>query len=257
MPVSTIAKYAKKRPPYFWWLLAHALALCFCTVTWIMTIYVFQNPELPRNYAMLKKIGQAPAPLPLTVLTAPEGDAIRPEQIYKEFVAYALPENEDKLRKRNSRLLRGYLETYKSTKPRYIEGNYRILQIRPLTEKDMVYPGFVIRAQAMVQPDQDRPAGPYPVFIESVFPCANQAAFTWFKPGDILRMQKIPDCVAIIHVSHLGTADEPMINLTVAPIAYNDLKIGISRIVSIAPPEKINLYGKLPMFEPNAKLSAP
>lgn len=258
MARSKIAELARKRPPYFWWVLAHALALCFCALSWILTTYIFENPELPKNYALLKKIGQAPTPQPFTVLKAPEGESLRPEAIYRQFAAYAAPENDAKLRKKNSLLLRSYLQGYKDTiKPTYIEGTYRIMQIRPLTNADLLSPGFVIRAQAQVQPEKDRPASPYPVIIESIFPCDQKAAFTWFKPGDLLRVQKIPDCMAVLHISLLGTQDEPMVNLTVAPIAYSEYKIGDSRVVSITPPVNFNLQAGLPLFAPMAPKTAP
>ncbi|MFM2171851.1 MAG: hypothetical protein RI957_2080, partial [Verrucomicrobiota bacterium] len=79
----------------------------------------------------------------------------------------------------------------------------------------------------------------------------------WFKPGDLLRIQKVPDCMAILHISMLGTTDEPMVNLTVAPIAYSEYKIGDSRVVSITPPANINLLGRFPMFVPMASKPAP
>jgi hypothetical protein len=258
MARSPIASIKRKRPPYFWWLLAHALALCFCCLSWILTTYIFDNPELPKNYALLKKIGQAPTPLPFTVLKAPEGESLKPEQIYRQYAAYSMPDRESKRKKLNTRLLRSYLQGYKETiKPIYIEGTYRILQIRPLGDADILSPGFVIRAQSLVQPDKDHPVGPYPVIIEYIFPCDNKAAFTWFKPGDLLRIQKIPDCVAMIHVSHLGTTDEPMVNLTVAPIAYSEYKIGESRVLTITPPENLNLNAPMPLFPPTVPKTTP
>ena len=49
-----------KRPPYFWWALANALALCFAVVSWMVCLHVFGNPEIPRNYEILRKIGRLP-----------------------------------------------------------------------------------------------------------------------------------------------------------------------------------------------------
>jgi len=256
MPRSKIASFARKRPPYFWWLLAHALALCFCVLSWMLTNYVFANPELPKNYALLKKIGQAPIPKTITALEAPEGDSSAPTELYRKYAPFSLPDNAQKLQKNNYRLMRSYLRTYtETTKPTYIEGNYRVLQIRPLTKDDIIYPGFVIRAQALVKPDKDREPSPYPVMIEYIFPTDHKAAFSWFKPGDLMKVQKIPDCVAILRLGHLGTEDEPIINLTVVPIAYSEYKIGTGRVLTIMPPENINLLGKFPLF-PNATSTA-
>jgi hypothetical protein len=240
----------RKRPPYFWWILGHALALCACAISWIVTNYVFNNPELPRNYAMLKKIGQAPVPELLPVLKAPAGDALKPEQIYARYTALSEPSQAAKLTKMNSRAMRSYLKGYAAgTKVPYIEGTYRVLSVRPLTRSDLFSPGFVVRAQAWVQPSLQHPAGPYPVLIEYMFPCENRAAFTWFKPGDIMRIQKIPNCTAILHISHLGPADEPIINLTVVPLSDQEYAIGESRVVTVSPPANLNLQAKMPLFD--------
>jgi len=141
------------------------------------------------------------------------------------------------------------LQSYtENEKPTYIEGSYRILQIRPLVATDILFPGFAIRAQALVQPDKLRPPGPYPVLIEYLYPCDNKAAFTWLKPGDLLNIQKIPNCAAVLHIAHLGSVDEPIINLTVVPVAYGDYKIGENRTLSISPPTKLNLAAAMPLF---------
>jgi len=252
MAKSKIAVFASKRPPYFWWILAHALAVCLCALSWILSLQIFNHPERPQNYAILKKIGLAPEPIAFNALDAPAGDSLPPKTIYKNFAPYAAPENAKRLSKLNTRFLRAYLQNYsEEQKPTYIEGDYRVLQVKPLVATDLVYPGFVIRAQAFVQSDNLGNSGPYPVIIEYICPCENMASFTWAKPGNSFPIQKVLHCASIINVSMLGTSDEPIINLTVMPITYNDVSIGESRLVNLSAPKKINLTAALPLF-PNA-----
>ena len=252
MAKSKIATFASKRPPYFWWILAHALAVCLCALSWILSLQIFNHPERPQNYTILKKLGRAPEPIEFCALEAPAGDSLLPNAIYKNYAAYAAPENAKKLTKLNVRLLRAYLQNYtEELKPVYIEGDYRVLQVKPLQNTDLMYPGFAIRAQAFIQSDNLGNAGPYPVIIEYICPCENMASFTWAKPGNSLRVQKIPHCASILNVSLLGTSDEPIINLTVVSLTYNDVVIGESRQVDLAAPKKINLAGRLPLF-PNS-----
>lgn len=252
MAKSKIAVFASKRPPYFWWILAHALAVCLCALSWILSLQIFNHPERPQNYAILKKIGRAPEPVAFSALDAPAGDSLPPKTIYKNYAAYSAPENAKKLSKLNTRLLRGYLQNYtEELKPTYIEGDFRVLQVKPLGATDLLYPGFVVRAQAFIQSDQSGEPGPYPVLIEYIYPCENKASFSWLKPGNRLTVQKIPDCVSILHVSMLGTSDEPIINLTVVPLSYAEVSIGDNRRLSLSPPQKINLAAALPLF-PNA-----
>lgn len=253
MARSKIAAFARKRPPYFWWILGHALALCFCVLSWILTLDVFRHPERPRYFAILKKIGRAPEPQAFTALEAPEGDSIRPETIYRNYALYSLPANQKKLTKLNTRYLRSYLQNYADTdKPIYIEGNFKVLQVRPLEPSDILFPGFVVRAQAFVLSDKARAAGPYPVLIEYIFPTTHKSAFTWYKPGKELNVKKIPHCASILHVSHLGTTDEPIINLTVVPLSYSDHEVDEGRQISLASPTKLNLTAAFPLFSNQA-----
>ncbi len=246
--VKPIAK--KSRPPYFWWTLAHGLALCFCALSWLITLYIFQNPELPHNYSILRAIHCAPKLPIFTALEAPTGSSMRPELLYRHFAAYAGKENANKLKMLNQHLMRAYIQNYEEAeKPRYLEGDYRVLQTRALTPQDFIYPGIVVRAHALVQPDKLRPPGPYPVLVEYVFPCDQKAALTWFKPGDIMNVQKIPNCATVLHVSHLGTVDEPIVNITVMPLVYGEYRIGEQRVLQLMPPEALNLKGKFPLMQ--------
>lgn len=249
MARSKIAAFARKRPPYFWWILGHALAVCFCVLSWILTLDVFRHPERPQYYSILQKIGREPKPQAFTALEAPAGDSIRPEKIYRNYALYAQPANQKKLVKLNTRYLRAYLQNYiDEDKPVYIEGDYTILQVRPLEPTDILYPGFVVRAQAFVLSEKAKAPGPYPVLIEYIFPCTNKAAFSWCKPGTRMPVKKIPNCAAILNVSHLGSVDEPIINLTVVPLAYGECEIGETRKIDLVAPEKLNLSATLPMF---------
>lgn len=241
---------AEKKPSYFWWILAHAIAICFCAISWIVTNYIFNNPELPRNYEMLKRMGQAPVPELVDVLKAPTGDSLKPEQVYSQFTSLLEPSKSSALAKINAQAIRGYLKGFPSaSKPRYIEGTFRVIEVRLLNRTDLFSPGFVVRAQAWVQPSAQHPAGPYPVMIECMIPSENRAAFSWFKPGDLMRFQKIPDCMSIIHISQLGTHDEPIINLTVTPLSNNEYRVGASRLITMSPPANLNLQAKFPLFE--------
>jgi hypothetical protein len=249
MLTSSISKETPRRPAYFWWILAHALVICFCALSWFITLHVFKYPENAQNYRILKKIGRNPVPFSFTAFDAPAGETLRPETIYRKYAPFADKSMASKLQKTNKFFLRSYLQNYlESNKPIYVEGNYSILEIRPLTLQDLFYPGFAIRAQALVQPDKLKPAAPYPVYIEYLYPSDSKIAFTWFKPGDLLTIQKIPNCASIINVAHLGTVSEPIINLTLVPIAYNDYKIGKIKVLTIRAPTDFNLDAKLPVF---------
>ena len=74
-----------RRPAYFWWLLANALALCFAVVSWTVCLHVFGNPEIPRNYEILRKIHRLPELKRYTVLDVPNGSLLDPKGLYSRF----------------------------------------------------------------------------------------------------------------------------------------------------------------------------
>ncbi len=68
-----------RRHSYFWWVLANALALCFAVISWAVCLQVFGNPEIPRNYEILRKLGRLPQLKRYTVLDVPNGNLLDPK----------------------------------------------------------------------------------------------------------------------------------------------------------------------------------
>jgi hypothetical protein len=84
---AVVEEPAPRRPAYFWWLLANALALCFAVVSWTVCLHVFGNPEMPRNYEILRKIGRLPELKRYTVLDVPNGNLLDPKGLYSRSSA--------------------------------------------------------------------------------------------------------------------------------------------------------------------------
>ena len=234
------------RPAYFWWLLANALALCFAVVTWAVCLDVFGNPELPRNYAILGKLGRLPVLKRYTVLDVPNGNALAPKELYKRYFGYT----EEQRVRANSLLMRNYLTNFdRPLLLTYVEGDYQIGAVQKLGPKDFFNPGIVIRAQALVKPDDFTKPQPYPVFIEYVFPTDQTGAASSFKSGDILSVKKSPHCAAVVHVSKITRDDEPALLLTVIPIAYGPCQLGDSDSFQIEPPAILRPAAGFPVIK--------
>ncbi len=241
----TIEEPPPSRPAYFWWLLANALALCFAIVSWAVCLHVFGSPEVPRNYAILRKLGRIPELERYTALDVPQGNAMGPRELYRRFIA---EENPERL---NALLMRNYLTNFdRSLLVTYVEGDYVVKDVRRLSEDDFFDPGFVIRAQAMVKPDDFTAPAPYPVFIEYAFPTAETGAAGLFQPGDILSVKQSPNCAAIVHVSRIEVDDEPALFLTAIPIAYGPYKVGEEHSFDIEPPTGLRPGAGLPFMDP-------
>jgi hypothetical protein len=236
---------APRRPAYFWWLLANALALCFAVASWTLCLHVFGNPEIPRNYELLRKIGRLPELKRYTVLDVPNGNLLDPRGLYSRF----FPLTTDQLARFNTRLMRNYLTNFERPLAlTYIEGDYQVEQIRELGPRDFISHGFVIRARALVKPDDFTKAAPYPVVIEHIFPTQDPAARE-FRPGDILSIRKSPNCAAIIHIERILDDDDPLVCLTVVPIAYGPYRVGDNITFGIEPPVEVNPAAEFPMFK--------
>jgi len=242
----TIEAPPPSKPAYFWWLLANALALCFAFVSWAVCLYVFRNPEVPRNYEILRKLKRLPELKRYVVLDVPNGNAMGPKELYKRFYGT----KEEDLPRVNGLLMRNYLTNFE--KPlllTYIEGKYQIDGVRMLTNDDFLSPGVAIRAQALVKPDEFTTESPYPVVIEYVFPTDDEAAMRKFKPGDILEVSKSPNCAAVVHVDKARKDDDDVLLLTVIPIAYGPYQIGKSTSFNIEPPTELRPAAGFPVFK--------
>lgn len=242
----TIEAPPPPKPAYFWWLLANSLALCFAVVSWVVCLYIFGSPEVPRNYEILRKLKRLPELKRYIVLDVPNGNAMKPPDLYKKFFGT----KEEDLPRVNGLLMRNYLTNFE--KPlllNYIEGKYQIDAVRALTKDDFLSPGVVIRAQALVKPDEFTGDSPYPVVIEYVFPTEDESAVRKFKIGDILEVSKALNCAAVVHVDKARKDDDDVLLLTVIPIAYGPYQIGKKASFNIEPPTELRPAAGFPVFK--------
>lgn len=234
------------KPAYFWWLLANALALCFAIVSWAVCLHIFGNPELPRNYEILGKVGRLPVLKRFTVLDAPNGNAFMPKELYRSYFGHSDEQraNLNKLRVRN------YLGNFdRPLLLTYVEGTYEIRDVRKLTPGDFIQKGIVLRAQAIVKPDDFTKPMPYPVFIEVILPMEDSSRISSFKPGDQISLKKSPQCLAVLHVDKITSDDDPALLLTVTPIVYGTYQLGQAAPLELEPPAILNPAGGLPVIK--------
>ena len=236
-----------RRPAYFWWFLANVLAMCFAVVSWAVCLNIFENPEIPRNYEILKKLGRLPELKRYTVLDVPNGNALLPGELYGKYFGLE-GEKRDRL---NALLLRNYMRNFgKNLLLTYVEGEFQVTDVRKLDEQSFLHPGFAIRAQAMVRADDFTAPVGFPVVIEYLFPTENTDAADRFRAGDVLEVSKNPNCAAVVHVSRTLADDEPALLLTVIPIAYGPYRIGeADQSFSIEPPKELNPAIGLPVWK--------
>lgn len=235
----------KRRPAYFWWLLANILAACFAVVSWAVCLHVFGRIEIPRNYEILAKLGRLPERREFTAEEAPNGNALGPKDLYRKFFGMSQADTD----RVNGLLLRNYLTN--SANPlilTYIEGDYRVGSARPLTDADFLSPGFVVSAQAMVKPDDATAAAPYPVVVEYVFPTKETDAVGLFREGDILEVLKSPNCASVVHVAKTKLDGEEVLLLTTIPLVSGPYAVG-KRTLNVGLPGTLRPRAGFPILK--------
>lgn len=235
----------RRRPAHFWWFLANLLAFAFALTSWLICLHVFGNPEIPRNYRILKSLDRLPEIRRFIVLDAPDGGVLGPEKVYSKFVRM----KPDKLETLNKRLIRNYLTNYERPLGlTYVDGVYRIEQVRVMGEGDFFPNGAAVRARAMVQPDELSQPVLYPVLIDYLFPTMDAVPADGFRKGDLLEVKKSPNCATILHVAQIQDGGEDVVCATVVPIAYGPYRLGNGSSLSIEPPKEVSPGTRFPHF---------
>lgn len=235
----------RRRAHYYAWTLANTLMACLAILSWVLCLHVFGHPEIPRNYAWLAKLGRIdPAP-GFTLQEAPPGEAADPPALFRRYAQ--LPA--EAMTRLNAALMRNYLTSLGEPKLiQYVEGDFRVLDSRPLDAGDLFAPGFAVRAQAMVQPDEFSEAAPYPVVIDYLFPTPQASAHEWFRTGDQLEVSKVPNCALLLRVAREDGGDTPVARLTVVPVAMGEYRVGKERTFRLETPASLNPGARFPIF---------
>lgn len=235
-----------RRPAYFWWLLANLLAASFAVISWVVCLNVFGHLEVPRNYEILGKLGRLPERREFTAEQAPNGNALAPKELYRKFFGMAAKD----LERVNGLLLRNYLtNSANSLVLTYLEGDYRVRSVRLLDEGDFLSPGLVVSAEALVKPNEAMAAAPYPVWIEYLFPGVGPEVAGLFKQGDVLVVDKSPNCASVVHVGKMPVDGEETLWLTVIPVISGPYEVGGGRTFEIGLPETLRPRAGFPVMK--------
>ncbi|MGA0846267.1 MAG: hypothetical protein ACO3RV_06960 [Luteolibacter sp.] len=254
MPGATDDSSPRRRPPYFWWLLINGIALCFAVISWMSCLHVFGKPEIPRNYRILDRIGRLPEIKDYQFADLPNGERLDPPGLYRRFGPITGKAQEEL----NQHLLRSYLTGFsQSFALSYLVGNYQLVDWRPLGSEDFITDGAVVRAWAMVKPDDFTQAAPYPVVVDLILPGVDVDSIPSKSNGAIFSFSMPPAAVTVIRVGTIkDTQGESLINLTAVPISYSQPIDLDSEKLTIRPPKRVNPAGRFLMFRQIAESPA-
>lgn len=230
----------KKRPSIFWWSLAHLLAIAFAVAAWTTCLYIFNYPEKPQNYEILRKLGRLTPVTDFPSLDAPNGTPADPEELYRRI----FPQSEEDLADFNLQFRRNYLRNYRDSDPRFVlyaEGDYLVDSIRLLSQDDFFQPGLMVRLHAQVQPDEFSAASAYPVYLDLTLPFASDPDRETFAPGDPVQLRHIDHRAAVLHAAKTTVDDEPAVLVTAVPLSFANLKDRSGEPLPLSPPTLLNL----------------
>ncbi len=203
---------------------------------------VFGRPEVPRHYDVLRAIGRLPELHRFASAEAPIGMVMNAQTLHAKFSA--LTEGEIELLR--ARWLRDFITNFSDPLGTvYVEGDFEVLNVRPLDQRDFITNGALVSARAMVRPDEFTAAAPYPVRMELFLPSENPQIGDMVSTGDRLPLAKIHELPVIIGMSRGKEEGATTIHLQVVPLAYAIRAVDGRASAKLAPPAHIRPMGLL------------
>ncbi len=222
----------------FLWSVLIVVLTALTAFSWIFCMYVFGHPEKAFSYNLLTKLEKIEGLKDYQPAGAPRGKFNTSRDLYNLYY------NQDKagLRSISSILRREYITNFLGVeRVTYIRGDFRIDQIRELGSKDVFPSGIVLRGQSEDFPN---------VVLEYIIPAeAIPPAHYDLKLNRLLQVGTSATCAAVINIARIG---EERICISAVPIVYGRLETPAGTEIVMAPPEKLNLFGKLPITQEGA-----
>lgn len=248
MAKGDLKKFIKRRPSWFWWTLAQLLAAAFVIASWSTCLFLFNFPERPTNYNLLRKLKRLTPVVSYEPLEAPDGASGDAQELLTKFY----PLEKEQLAAHNRHFKRNYITNFlKPEVVNYVEGTYRVTHTRPLTEDDFFHPGLAVRAQAIVQTDELNEANLYPVILELLFPLRNAPTGPVFPKDHLFQFKYLDHRALILHIAKLGSEREPILCLTIVPLAFPNYKKADDTPLPLADPDPLNVAATFPAMEEN------
>ena len=229
-----------RRDNLFAWTIFLLLLIGVVFACWIGSFYVFQHPESPRSYGILRKLKKIDPPKRFEPTLAPSG------KFYgaKDFLKLINGKTESDLTRMNLELLQAYVGNYsiKELQVPYLMGRFSVIQSQILSKADLFPSGYVALARSVDEPK---------LLIEQLYPA--EAEYTddlrqMLQPGVEIKLERTYDLSAVLHVEKLP---DNVWQVTVVPLNYDSYGLGDGREVHLEPPLMPNLAGLLPIIEPH------
>ncbi|MGK0185636.1 MAG: hypothetical protein ACI9R3_001414 [Verrucomicrobiales bacterium] len=233
----------------FWWTILITFLLVMTAGSWIFSLYLFAFPEKPFNYKLLAKLEKLEALEDFTSDTVPDGRFNDARALYRKFYHFS----SDQLEGTNGKLKRNYLWNFNEQQPIYVEGSFRISDVRELTADDYFTSGVIVQAYAVEEVEdsvsltsqgQDKVRRIFPnAVFEFVFP-ATEIPETLFTEGQEITVNRSRDFAAVLNIKRLGSDH---LCFTALPLLYGTYQVSDTESLSMTPPGALNIEAPWPL----------
>jgi hypothetical protein len=236
----------RRRVNYFGWTLAILLLTGAALAAWLLSFYIFGQPERPESYRVLQKLHKVEQPKRFELTAAPAGEFLTPKQLYERYSVMGTAE----LARTNAELARSYIRNFQQTRGLipYIIGRYVMEEARELGPQDIFTSGMVALTTAV---DNGQ------LLMEHVYPADPQVMPLMkqtLTPGLEIKLERTHDLSAVIHAERLN---DGRIMITAIPLLYGTYTVTRGPgTFTLEPPLTLNLDGGWPLFKEQARLRA-
>ncbi|MCX6846103.1 MAG: hypothetical protein NTU84_06005, partial [Verrucomicrobia bacterium] len=123
----------------------------------------------------------------------------------------------------------------------------RIEKVRKLKEGDFIPSGVVVRARAMVAPDEGLDPTPYPVWVDCVIPTRDESAAQAFPIGGMLKLGGGAK-VTLLHVGRVAAASDQVLCFTVTPLAAGAFLVDEDKRIDTKAPARVRPAAVFPLI---------
>src|SRR5438477_2686312 len=143
------ARPRRRRINYFAWTVAILLLTGAAFAVWLLSLYIFGQPERPDSYRVLQKLHKVEPPKRFELTAAPAGEFLSAKQLYDRYMAMGSAE----LAKTNAELARNYIRNFQQIRGLvpYVVGRYLVMEPRELGPRDVFTSGMVALTTAIDQ----------------------------------------------------------------------------------------------------------
>src|SRR5947209_4738487 len=222
---------------YFAWTVAILLLTGAALAAWLLSFYIFGQPERPDSYRLLQKLHKVDPPKRFELTAAPPGEFLTAKQLYDRYAGMGSAE----LAKKNAELTRNYIRNFQQVRGHvpYVVGRYVVMEARELGPRDIFTSGMVALTNALEHGE---------LLMEHVYPSDPPAVPLMgqtLTPGLEIKLERTHDLSAIIHAERL---EDGRVMVTAIPLLYGTYTITRGTgTFSLEPPLSLNLEGGWPL----------